>query len=71
MKLTRTAKIKLNVLPSEMLPTLIAYTKAFNFVCEKGFAIKEKNGIEELSLKSMSILLTVGKITFTKPLNNL
>ena len=45
MKLTRTAKIKLGISPSDILPTLLAYTKAFNFVCEKGFATKEKNGI--------------------------
>jgi IS605 OrfB family transposase len=45
MKLIRTAKIKLSISPSDILPTLIAYTKAFNFVCEKGFSIKEKNGV--------------------------
>src|SRR3990167_7105207 len=45
MKLTRTAKIKLNISANELLPTLIAYTKAFNFVCQKGFDKKEKNGI--------------------------
>ena len=45
MKLTQTAKIKLNISPDEMLPTLLAYTKAFNFVCQEGFQRKEKNGI--------------------------
>jgi putative transposase len=45
MKLTRTAKIKLNISPNEILPTLVSYTKAFNFVCQKGFDKKEKNGI--------------------------
>ena len=45
MKLTRTAKIKLNISFGEILPTLLAYTKAFNFVCQTGFQQKEKNGI--------------------------
>jgi putative transposase len=45
MKLTRTAKIKLNISPAEILPTLELYTKAFNFVCQTGFPTKEKNGI--------------------------
>ena len=45
MKLIRTAKIKLNMLPAEILPTLQAYTKAFNFVCAIGFSKKDKNGV--------------------------
>ena len=45
MKLTRTAKIKINISPTEILPTLVSYTKAFNFVCQEGFQKKEKNGI--------------------------
>ena len=45
MKLTRTAKIKLNISSADILPTLVAYTKAFNFVCQEGFQKKEKNGI--------------------------
>jgi IS605 OrfB family transposase len=45
MKLIRTAKIKLNMLPAEILPTLQAYTKAFNFVCATGFPKKDKNGV--------------------------
>ena len=45
MKLTRTAEIKLNISPTEILPTLEAYTKSFNFVCQEGFQKKEKNGI--------------------------
>jgi IS605 OrfB family transposase len=45
MKLTRTAKIKLNISINEILPTLVSYTKAFNFVCQEGFHKKEKNGI--------------------------
>ena len=38
MKLIRTAKIKLNIGISEVLPTLQAYTNAFNFVCQVGLA---------------------------------
>ena len=45
MKLIRTAKIKLNMKPAEILPTLQAYTKAFNFVCQTGFSKKDKNGV--------------------------
>ena len=45
MKLTRTAKIKLTASPSEIFPTLMSYTKAFNFVCQAGFEKKEKNGV--------------------------
>ena len=43
MKLVRTAKIKLNIKAEEILPTLEAYTKAFNFVCEIGFEKKESS----------------------------
>lgn len=45
MKLIRTVKIKLNMLASEALPTIQAYTKAFNFVCQEGFTKKDKNGV--------------------------
>ena len=45
MKLTRTAKIKLNVSVDEVLPTMQAYTKAFNFICATGFSKRDKNGI--------------------------
>ena len=45
MKLTRTVKIKLNISPSEIKPTIDAYTKAFNFVCQTGWADKDCNGV--------------------------
>ena len=45
MKLIQTAKIKLNISPEEILPTLVAYTTMFNLVCQVGFKAKEKNGI--------------------------
>lgn len=45
MKLIRTAKIKLNISVSEVLPSMQAYTKAFNFVCQVGFESKDKNGV--------------------------
>jgi len=45
MKLIRTAKIKLNVSASEVLPTIQAYTNAFNFVCQVGYSRKITNGI--------------------------
>ena len=37
MRLTRTAKVKLNVLPETIKPTIEAYTDAFNYVCEIGW----------------------------------
>jgi putative transposase len=45
MKLIRTAKIKLNISADEILPTMQAYTKAFNLVSAVGFEDKDKNGV--------------------------
>jgi putative transposase len=45
MKLRKAAKIKLNLSVAEVLPTMRAYTQAFNFVAEIGFEQKEKNGV--------------------------
>lgn len=45
MKLVRTAKIKLDIPKDELLPTLTAYTKAFNTVCQVGYDSKDYNGV--------------------------
>ena len=45
MKLTRTAKIKLDMQVGEVMPTLLAYTKAYNFVCQEGYSRKNFNGV--------------------------
>ena len=45
MKLIRTAKIKLNISPNEIKPTLEAYTNAFNYVCQVGWQDKDFNSI--------------------------
>ena len=45
MKLIRTVKLKLNVAPQEMLPTLKAYTHAYNFVCTHGWEENEFNSV--------------------------
>lgn len=45
MKLIRTAKIKLQISAEELLPTLQAYSRAFNFVCQEGFKKKCFNGV--------------------------
>ncbi|MFA5757998.1 MAG: hypothetical protein WC942_01275 [Clostridia bacterium] len=48
MKVTRTASVKLDVSPQEsqnLLQTLEAYTKAYNFCCSTGFQNNTKNGI--------------------------
>lgn len=42
---TRTAKIKLNENIDVFNDTIIAYTKAYNFVCETGFPTLETNGV--------------------------
>lgn len=46
MKLNRTAKLKLNAKVDEFLPSLQAYTKAFNMVCQVGYDQKLTNAIE-------------------------
>jgi putative transposase len=43
--LVRTARIKLDIPATELLPTVRAYTTAFNFVCKTGFDSKDKNGV--------------------------
>jgi len=45
MKLTRTVKIKLNIPLEEIKPTVDAYTKAFNFICQIGWNSKDTNGV--------------------------
>jgi IS605 OrfB family transposase len=45
MKLMRTAKIKLNVAICDILATVLAYTKAFNFVCAAGYKNRQRNGV--------------------------
>ena len=45
MKLIRTARIKLNLSVADVQPTILAYTKAFNHVCQVGFNSKDKNSI--------------------------
>lgn len=45
MRLTRTIKLKLDI-PVEMIkPTIEAYTKAFNFVCQVGWDDSDSNGV--------------------------
>jgi len=45
MQLSRTVKIKLNI-PIEIIkPTIEAYTKAFNFVCQVGWNDSDSNGV--------------------------
>ncbi len=41
----RTIKIKLQISPEEVLPTITAYTKAYNFVCHKGWEENDRNGV--------------------------
>lgn len=46
MKLCRTAKLKLNMKVDQILPSLQAYTNAFNLVCQVGYDNKISNAIE-------------------------
>ena len=54
MKLVKTAKIKLNIKVEDILPTFLAYTKAFNLVAQIGFNQNDKNGVS-LHKKTYSI----------------
>ena len=45
MKLTRTIKLKLNIPESEILPTIQAYTKAYNLICQQGWQDSDYNAI--------------------------
>jgi transposase len=45
MKLTRTVKLKLDIPIETIKPTVEAYTKAFNFVCQKGWNDSDSNGV--------------------------
>ncbi len=45
MKLTRTIKLKLDIPESEILPTVQAYTQAYNFVSLQGWQDKDYNAI--------------------------
>ena len=45
MKLTRTAKLVLDTSADVFMPTIEAYTKAFNFVCQTGWDSKDTNGV--------------------------
>lgn len=45
MKLTRTIKLKLDIPINAIKPTIEAYTKAFNFVCQSGWNDSDSNGV--------------------------
>lgn len=45
MILTRTAKLRLDIPPDTIKPTIGAYTKAFNFVCQRGWNDGDFNGV--------------------------
>jgi IS605 OrfB family transposase len=45
MKLVRTVKLRLQEDPAIFLPTIEAYTKAFNLVCQTGWNDKDFNGV--------------------------
>jgi IS605 OrfB family transposase len=45
MELIRTIKVKLNQPKSMFEPTIQAYTKAYNFVCQTGYDSKDLNGV--------------------------
>ncbi len=45
MKLIQTAKLVIDCSPTEFQSTLIAYTNAFNHICQVGFNSKDTNGV--------------------------
>lgn len=45
MKLIRTIKLKLDISTEVIKPTIEAYTKAFNFVCQMGWDNSDSNGV--------------------------
>ncbi len=45
MKMSRTTKLKLSIRPEEVLPTIKAYTNAYNHVCKIGWQDKDFNGV--------------------------
>jgi transposase len=45
MKLTQTAKLVVDCSDKEFLPTIKAYTDAFNYICKVGFESKDTNGV--------------------------
>jgi len=45
MKVIRTIKLKLNIPETEILPTVQAYTNAYNSVCQQGWQDKDYNAI--------------------------
>ena len=45
MKLTRAAKLVIQAQPEAFQPTIDAYTKAYNLVCQTGWDAQETNGV--------------------------
>jgi putative transposase len=45
MKLSRTIKLKLDIPKTEILPTVQAYTKAYNLICQQGWQDSDYNAI--------------------------
>ena len=57
MKLLRTIKLKLNIPPDFIKPTVEAYTKAFNLICQTGWDDSDSNGV---SLHNKTYFITRG-----------
>ena len=51
MKLVRTVELKLNIPVESIKPTLDAYTKAFNFVCQVRWNDSDSNGVSLHNVK--------------------
>jgi len=51
MKLVRTVKIKLDMPVETIQPTINAYTKAFNLVCQAGWNDSDSNGVSLHNVK--------------------
>jgi len=57
MLLRKTAKIRLDLKPSEVMPTMLQYTAAFNMTAEVGFKKKIKNSdaLHKLTYQSVRL----------------
>ena len=45
MQVTRTIKLRLDILVENILPSIIEYTSAYNYVCSVGWSDKDSNGV--------------------------
>ena len=45
MQVTRIIKLRLDILVESVLPSIVEYTSAYNYVCSVGWTDKDSNGV--------------------------